>query len=539
MVSPVLFNMLPVVFVFSKLGNIDIGLLLSIHIGILVFIFYSIAISFLISVLFKKRIVQVSVSISILLFSRMYSSFLIGCFKGLISINQIVSLILLSITILVISKSLLAKTKNIFKITFALIIFLISLLIPGNIDLTWYRSHSISAYTKKLINSSPENININFYLSDEITNLTETNRDMIKILNQFGSLDNCNFEILPANESLEHGSTQIRYTDRYFNLPPNTSIKGFEFEVLKVINYLQNNGLKKVGILIGNEEYSIDNFKMLEMALRDHFSINFIYPEEVIPNDLDSLIVVGHYSISPHVFQKIGNYLSRGGNILFAGTGLPTNEGLNYRNTEILTALNLCGVIIEPYLIGNNSQNRLNIITYPNREYKSNLITVPFTGFTGTYTSPINILNNIFINLLYSSNDSWLVSSISEIDGVPESRFPVAVYGEGNFSKFFSGKDLGNINRFIILGSSMSLTDYPYSLGEHQGYDFIIRSIYKIISEEELLNVRYNYNLENNFYMLESSRYRNTVFNFLFMFIIIFYPFLIFLVFRYIKKKLR
>ena len=134
------------------------------------------------------------------------------------------------------------------------------------------------------------------------------------------------------------------------------------------------------------------------------------------------------------------------------------------------------GVYPEPFLIGDkNSINSydLNVITFPNRHLKMNEIINPFTGFTGVYLSPISIKNNMFVPLLKTSQLSWLVDSTTGIDGKPETSFNVAAYGEGSFSQFFTSHYTNKKNNILVLGNSISLTDYLHSINYNGVYDFI------------------------------------------------------------------
>lgn len=282
--------------------------------------------------------------------------------------------------------------------------------------------------------------------------------------------------------------------------------------------------------------------------LSDHFSVKFLFPGDPISEDLSSLVVIGHYGINKTYAKDIGHYLAHGGNVLIAGNGLPINEGLKFRDTPILEALKGLDILIEPYLIGDNNsfditedsgniiEYPLNVITLPATISNDNVLLYPFTGFVGIYLSPVLSNNNNFSNLLFSSKESWLVDSNTGLDGIPEGRFCSAVYGEGSFSKYFYNEDLGNSNRLIVLGNSISLTNYIATLGINNGYDFILRSLYKLNGDEDLLRVRHKYNWDSSFFKINNSLYKDSIIN-TYIIVLFLYSLLILIICFFIRQK--
>lgn len=548
---------LPIVIVLSRVGSLDLGQILSINLGLLLFIIYSITLTMLLSIIIKGRVLNIIISALVLVLTGYGNSYLMTLYSGLLEIHTFISIIIISLLFILIVLSIL-NTKFEFKkyliLTGALVL---SLFIPGSIDLTSLQSHSISRYSKDIIENADSDFELSYYYSEALINSSNMPKQIIHIINQFNNLNNIdvniytdkNVDFLEAVRLYEPGSLDsgnvynfivIKYKGYFKVIPFIPYVETLEFEILKVIQYFLNDGLKNVGLYIGNEEFTEDNFTALNTALSEHFNTQLLFPGDIIPHDLDALFVIGIYDINHSYTHEIGHYLSHGGNIIIGDTGLPTADSLKYRDTPILEALRSIGVEIEPYIIsekGNTKDYELNIVTYANRLLKDNSIIQPFTGFLGIYTSPILIRYGNFDNLLYTSRNAWLVDSITGLEGQPENDFPVAVYGEGSFSESFTGEESEAINRLLVIGNSISFTDYIVGIAGENSFDFIIRSLYTMVGYEDLMAIRHKYNWEKTLINVERDIYRDSkLFTLKFLMLYI-YPFFIFLLTTVIKKK--
>lgn len=563
--SLVLILCLPMVLIFIRVGFIDIGQLFSINLGLFIFIIFSVSLTLLLSVIIRGRVVTIITGILVLILISYNNNILMSFYTGVVKLRDIVFVIIISYLFILISILIISRKWNI-KIIVVFVILIMSGFIPGRLDLTSLRSHTLTDYSKNIILTSKSSFELYYYYSSEIKRRSTLPEEIIGLLDQFNQVDGFQTHYISDNDSDFEAAVRkykpdryggssfynfivIKYKDHSKVIPLLPYVETLEFEILKVIHYFLNNGLKSVGIYIGNEEYTEDNFSELSLTLEEHFHTVFLFPGDIIPDYLDGLLVIGHFGINSRYTRDIGHYLSLGGNLILAGNGLPTSHGLIYRETPILEALKDCGIIIEPYLIGdkhsikvkdNNGHSveyPLNVITYPNRELKGNSIVDPFTGFTGIYLSPVLALADQFKNILYTSKEAWLVDSITGLDGVPEGEFSVAVYGEGHFSESFTGIPSSAENRLMVLGNSMSLTNYLASIDTDNGYDFIIRSLYSIVGYEDLIKIRHKYNWEKTFFKIERSLYRESVLYIIKTMILYIYPLFILIILTIIRKK--
>ncbi|MBN2617344.1 MAG: GldG family protein [Spirochaetales bacterium] len=398
--------------------------------------------------------------------------------------------------------------------------------LPIKFDLTSQRSYTLTSYSKSVLSNIKTNFEIEYYFSEELVLESNIVPQIIYFLKQIESNSEAKIRYISSKDSeFDKGLVKyqpenigekdlynfitIRIGDKYKTIPSIPIAETIEFEVIRVINYLVSGKLKQIGILVGNDEITKNNFNNLYSTLQSHFYVEFLEIDAEIPEYIDSIIVIGHYALTNNHIHNIEHFLSHGKSMFFAGNGLSTNEGLQYRETPMLSLLREMGLVVEPYLIGSNNsidyieddgsitKYPLNIITYPNRTLKNNTIINPFTGFSGLHTSPIMIKNGDFNYLLKSSKDSWLVDSITGLDGVPESSYNIAVSGVTNiFTK---------PSRIVALGNNLSLTDFGTN------YDFIVRSMYYLVSKEDLLTLRHKVNWDKSLFKVEDSIIRGTI----------------------------
>lgn len=550
---------LPIIFVLSFLGYIDLGQLLMINIGLLLFSLFAIALGFFLSTIINSKIVCYFLTMLLLLILttiRSYSvlgfisieSRLKYFFNGILDIGSLFFFLSISLLFIIIATSMIRRSLTLNSLVLCGVLTF-ACLIPGSMDMTMLRRYSLTQETIELLDSSEDNISVSYYYSEDLerkSNYVSDIKDYLKLYNRHR---HCDVNILTDNVPEFQ-----KYIGLYNPYPLDNDLYSFlvvenkkgkriipivsyseelEFNILKALDDIIF-GKKSVVIMPGEEGYTEDSFTMLNQVLSSHFNVSYVFPGDEIPENTSSLILVGHYAVDYNALSQIGDFMSRGGNILIAGTGLPTEEALEYRDTPILDALKYCGVYIEPYLIGDNNnigliddEGRvtpypLNVVTSPVKgEYSP--VVFPFNGFDALYLSPVNSESINFIPLLQSSNESWLVNIESGINGVPEGSYTAAVLGLGAFAHNFSGEQSSTENRIIVLGNSLSLTDLSHSFGIDNGYDFVLRSLYFLNGDEDKLYSKDKMLWEKTFYKVDSS-IRFYLTKFLWILFVIIYP---------------
>lgn len=562
---------LPIAIVHTALGSVDLGRILTTNLGLILYIMFAVSLGLFTSTLLKGRILIYIVSVICLFLLTVNSSYGLltklnqDFFKGLFSVKSVFVLISLSFIIFNVSCFKIARGFRLKATLLALAICILGFYIPAKFDMTLKRSFTLTRDSKEVISNGEVPVLITYYYSEELTSRSSIVSDLKQVLKSFDSQKNCNvkfvkdsnpgfekatksFDPHPLGEGEElYSFVVIEYLTNYKVIPLVTVLETLEFDLLTNIGDLYRGSQKHIGIMPGNEVFTEDSFSALYSLLDRYFNVTFLFPGDRIPSDLVSLIVVGHYNIDYDALAEIGDFLSEGGNILVAGTGLPTDEALVYRSTPILDALKNTGITIEPFLIGDNNNvgltddtgritpYPLNVITQANSSAKSNPIVSPFPGFNALYLSPVLTEDPRFETLLTSSESSWLVTKDTGIDGFPEGAYPASIYGESNIGSNFSGFESQNSSRFMVVGNSLSFTNFSYNLGIDAGYEFILKSILRLNGDDYLIESRNKFLTDKPLYKL---RYPNkSKFFTLNIIVSLLYPLLVLLVCFIIRRK--
>lgn len=561
-ISTLILSSIPIIIVLSFMGYVDYGQLFLINAGLILMSLLSICIGFLFSVLLRSRILCYFLTMMILLmltsipgYSKFgifsFDKYSVFFFNGVLNLKSLFFFTSLSIILVLVIVSIITKRGTVKSIIISLLL-LCTLFIPGSFDFTTLRSYSLTESTINLLSNIKGPVSLTYYYSRELESKSGNINAIKSGLDLYKKLRRCDLQIV-TDESEDfkeqvglnnpypiegdlYSFIVIEYNEAKRIIPLVAYAEELEFNILRTVNDLLN-GKKHVAIMPGNEGYTEDSFSMLYKQLNESFNVSFIFPGDKIPSDVETLIVAGHYAINYDILSVIGDFMGSGGNILIAGTGLPTDEGLVFRETPILEALKYSGVKIEPYLIGDNrniglvddngrvTPYPLNVVTDSSRR-TYNPAVFPFSGFDALYLSPVLSEKNSFVPLLTSSHESWLVNLDSGIDGTPEGAYTAAVYGVGEFAHNFTGPQNGVENSMIVIGNSLSLTDMSYSLGIDNGYNFILRSIYLLNGDEDMLLSKDKTLWEKRFYKIDSSL-DNYLFGLLKLLFVIIYPLII------------
>lgn len=561
--------LLPITFSISQLGFVDPGEVVGIHISLLLYVLFSTSLGLMFSVILKGRVFTYIITLTTLLFltsgtvfttryiNVFFNYFLLTprlsrLYSGFVKLSDISYLLAWSLFFITTSALIVKKQVNIKALVLIFSIFLLTFL-KVDFDLTYRGSYSINSVTKELIADAKTPINITYYSSSEIEEVSQ-------YLELFGRLDNVNYrEVGKSDNSFEkavksfkpieiddtglYSFIVIEYLTRYRIIPIVSVIESLEFDLLKEFLFLITGELNNVGIIIGNHEYIQDDFSILTEVLEKEFNIEFFDLGSDIPGYIDSIIVIGHKDLDYDHISRIGDFLSDGGSIFIGANGVDVSRNLEEVKSPFLDSLAYSGIFVDPFLIGDNNnvgildeEGRvtpypLHVITRPNPVLKTIPLLNPFPNFNAIYLSPVRSTLLGSKDLLVTSDDSWVVNSQSGLDGIPIGSQSGAVYLETDLWKHFSGKDSDVINKIIILGNTRSLTNLSYNLGISSGYDFIVRSLYYLLGKEDYISVKYKFNFDN--------KYNSEDIIFFKLFFILIYPVIVLILTLLIKKRFK
>lgn len=521
----------PLLLSISQVRTIDPGIILGIYISIVLFLLLSIILVQFIFKILKGKIISYIISLFILLFlgsGKLFTNEIVvkilefikvtpklgRMYSGLIVISDIFYFIALSSLLFLFTyfKLINRRVKTVF---ICVLMFSIVMLFNSfRVDLTSRGSYKINNITLNTISKARVPVNITYYSSGHFDQIDS-------YLEIFNSVENVNyrnvgpedstfnkavksFKPIEVEDSGVYSFIVIEYLTRYKVIPLVSLIETLEFQLLKELDFLITGNVDSVGILIGDNEYIKDDFSVLHEVLEHDFIIDYINPGSKISNFINCLIVIGHRDLNYEDITLIGDYLSSGGSILIAANGVDITNNLNPVDTPLLRVLKEAGIIIEPYLIGDNDnvgivdeEGRetpypLNVITKPNKDIDGAYLS-PFPDFNAIYLSPVKTNIDDAWDVLITSEDSWLVDSKSGLNSNRFGSYSGSIYLETDLWKTFAGKESNKINRVLILGNTRSLTNLSYNLGISRGYDFIYRSIYYLLDKEDYLGVRHKF----------------------------------------------
>ncbi|MCL2720059.1 MAG: GldG family protein [Treponema sp.] len=222
------------------------------------------------------------------------------------------------------------------------------------LDLTKNKAYTISQVSRNLHREIPEPVNITYYVSDRLRNITSlvseiedtlieytayskgkirlTVRDPVKagvsrMVDELGLIPRQiqNVEQDQASFSTVYSGIVIEYLDRIDVLPWVIATETLEYDLTTRIRSLVNNTERVVGIIVGDyfRQWRMD-FNLLNMVLTDAgYQIRLLQPGEDIPDNLPALFVLGGVEdFDDWVLYRIDRYIQLGGKVLFAVKGV-------------------------------------------------------------------------------------------------------------------------------------------------------------------------------------------------------------------------
>lgn len=352
-----------------------------------------------------------------------------------------------------------------FNILFLFLILILSLLNSNQYyfrkDFTKFKKYSISNYTKELISSADEKIQISYYLSSELKSIYPNFKDIEEFLLEFESFKNIDVKILNPDENdskiLENYSVfpqQIRKNNKnkteflevfsaiileksgeIKTLPFVSAVETLEYEICFNIQSLISKKSRILNIISGNSFNFDENYSYLYNFLNSQgFSVKLIsLKSETFYDELTSsnlTLVLGQEQFSQKNCADLENYMLNGNKVLFAVN--PYN--LNFddwkisepKSRNLIEMIESYGLFFSSGIINDISCVRVTMESYENvdgtnaKPYRKQ-INYPFwieilpqpnalSGLTLFWPCAIN-LNENSIPLLQTSSYSYLVNS--------------------------------------------------------------------------------------------------------------------------------
>lgn len=389
-------------------------------------------------------------------------------------------------------------------------------------DFTAQKKFTVSDFSKEILSSSQEKIQISYYLSPILKSLYPNFRDIEDFLKEFSNLKNVNLKIINPDTNQtsallknykiypqqiqKRGNNKTEYLQVYsaivlesskdFQIIPfESSIETLEYDLIFRIQNLIFQNQRTVNVVSGNDFDFNENYSYLKDFLASNgFSVNVLSREsENFYNELcDSskiTLVLGDGNFSYKNCADFESYLLSGNKILFALN--PYSVDLNSWNISEIKSKNLIemiesyGVYFSNGIINDISCARLTMESYETMQgenatpYRKQM-NYPFwvellpqenakSGLTLFWPCAINFSENA-IPLLFSSNLSYLV--LPDFEN-PQKLFETNVF---ELEKLGFNPKHENYENFLVSVFYNSKINPLYNKSEGQNVQFMLIS---------------------------------------------------------------
>ncbi len=360
-------------------------------------------------------------------------------------------------------KNSLKLKQNITVIVFLVVVGLVvlnSLLFYTRIDLTENKAYSISKISQEIVQSIPDTVYVDYYISPKLKTATPDAQHMIDILQEYQSRSNGHvvftekdpdkpqnigqaeekgltpqqIQVLEKNQAtyaVVYSGLVISYQSETRTIPFFLQPAVLEYQVTSKIQEMITNDNRVAGILVLDDAYQDQrSLQGLRQTLGSDYTVQDIEKGTRIDESVDVLFVIGAKDIDNDTAYYVDQFLMQGKGAYFAAdrVRIDINRGLFgvYQNSLLHDMLKNYGITIEDTIVldeynklipvnqGQGLQILQNypmwITALPENVDKAHPITARFAGLDLFWTSPLRISDDIkdFVTTLVSSSDkSW------------------------------------------------------------------------------------------------------------------------------------
>jgi ABC-type uncharacterized transport system involved in gliding motility auxiliary subunit len=430
----------------------------------------------------------------------------------------------------------------------------------AEIDLSKDKVYSLSPVTKKLLADNGKSIVITYYVSPELKSFSTLPDRIISFIEEydtaggplvesravevqsgetgmlieqlglipqiFGSVDGNRQTALSAFSGIV-----IESTSRMTSVPFVFDMGVIEYEVTSGIKRILSEEKKQIGIMIADSSRTIEqHYSLLTRFLLSIYSVRQVTLGTSIPEDIETLIVLGQQDITPEDADSIDAYLKNGGTALFCidPVYVDLDDNLSAEpaaNTALHELLVRYGIRTEENLIIDSSMKQLripvaaeqtgetvwrNLGPYPfwismqqENIHTDHPVTARFQGLDLLWCSPLSIHEVPGLSytvLARSTADAWLIDRPYQTQpgethfsirdrAVGSGPFPTAVSVQGKLTE-----NQDSMTKVVVIGDADSASDLmEYSDSMHNVL-FFAGAVNWLTLEEELLTLLENSN---------------------------------------------
>ncbi len=477
------------------------------------------------------------------------------------------------------------KTKEIiFGILFLGILVLVGLnasLYSLRIDATENRMFSIHPVSQNLFKNIPQQVRITYYLTEKLKTTDPVYGEIEDIVREYAAHANGKIVVNvidptrdnkvqeaqefgieqfdagrqaavdEANIFLAYSGIVIEYLDRHKVITRIGSVDTLEYELSSKIRALVSNRTKKIGYLVDDQSFNMQEFANVVQYLQREYDVQEIKRGEDIPAALDAVFVIGGLNLTDFDLYPIDQYLMRGGRVFFATGAVRVNMQYNMAipadKSPLLDMLKNYGAVIQPHLIMEQPQlalptqaGRYNyfFITVQDFVSRDNPITAHFQPVYFFWASPLEYSVTPAIKaetLVATSPRAVAVKQDFRLNpqeaslmyrvyaGEGSKSLPVVAALSGNFTSYFKGKqiptqegaardwtkteDLSSPTRVIVAGDANFLAPGYLTAAN---FAFFVNCLSWLANDDDLLAIRTRAQRDPSMLKIEDPEARRT-----------------------------
>jgi ABC-type uncharacterized transport system involved in gliding motility auxiliary subunit len=282
------------------------------------------------------------------------------------------------------------KKQTVIITTLSLVIFALVLLLSQRVwtrvDLTKYKSWTISPVSKKIASELEDELRITYFVTEKLKELYGFPGEISDLIEEYVNFSHGKISFMsrdPAKAGLEQQLAEIgipyqefqvvekdqasfsnvytgiliEYQGRQEVLPFVFRLDTLEYEITNRIRALVRDSEKALGILVADTQNSFNGDNqysgLSQYLTRAGYKVRNINPGDEIPDTLSSLFVIsGAESLDEWALYRIDRYIQTGGKVLFAAksVSVSTNGAFlaeKINDNGLLAMLSSYGVNVE------------------------------------------------------------------------------------------------------------------------------------------------------------------------------------------------
>jgi ABC-type uncharacterized transport system involved in gliding motility auxiliary subunit len=446
-------------------------------------------------------------------------------------------------------------------------VFLLALLISGRLffrlDLTKNKAYTISEASKNLYKDISDQVRITYFVSDKLRQAHPMPGEIADLLREYAAnsrgkirffqKDPAKAELLQAVEDLGivpqqiqlaekneitvatvYSGILIEYLDRESVIPVVFSLNTLEYDLSSRIRSLARNAEREIGIIVGDSynQWETDYGLLNRELAFSGYRVRLLKAGDFIPSGLPALFVFGGVEdLDEEQLLPIGNYITGGGNVLFAVDGVFVDakrafEARTMEDKGLLAMLAGYGVVVRNALVMDafalsltfQSQNRngtlIQTVRYPHwlglpqqLGNPNNALTARFMGLDLFWASPleINPPPGVSADILFSTSpEAWLQEKrfitnpnyYLQFQAEAEETRGTKILGVSLSGVFPSALQdspplSGKPSRLIVIGNShFASSIMQVNRGEERNLDFLIKAADWLSNDEDIVAIR-------------------------------------------------